>query len=391
MNPGPHCSYSLKPSARPPPSCAGGWRARARHRARGHARPRNFPGEGGARQSCHPSSRASARRRPCSRKRWPKASRRSPRHAPISEVERTSNADLRQAVESADQQLASARSNETQALANHEQVMASSISYARTQIGGRASAGRRRRRMGAASGNRRGRRQSPGRARSNADAAGPSSPMSAAGARSSETQTLADSRATRGRLEGLRAELDAAGHVSTRSRPSATRSPASCGHAQLDRRVARSRGRVRDASPAAAPAADTRRSIPAMPRKATASQSTKPTTEDGWQAVRLANRYAFGEEFVVQINGDPGKLFDLSITGCQLLSPTALKPNHTVKVSLPDEKKPSHLHRHRCLDPARAVRGRPGRSVIAPACASRRWTKRRSKRSPPSRRHGLEL
>ena len=54
--------------------------------------------------------------------------------------------------------------------------------------------------------------------------------------------------------------------------------------------------------------------------------------------MRLANRYVFGEEIAVQINGDPGKLFDLSITGCQLLSPTALKPNHTVKVTLPNEK-----------------------------------------------------
>ena len=56
--------------------------------------------------------------------------------------------------------------------------------------------------------------------------------------------------------------------------------------------------------------------------------------------MRLANRYVFGEEVAVQINGDPGRLFDLSITGCQLLSPKALKPNHTVKVTLPDEKKP---------------------------------------------------
>ena len=62
--------------------------------------------------------------------------------------------------------------------------------------------------------------------------------------------------------------------------------------------------------------------------------------DDGWQAVRLANRYVFGKEIVVQINGDPGRLFDLSITGCQLLSPKALKPNHTVKVTLPDGKKP---------------------------------------------------
>ena len=91
-------------------------------------------------------------------------------------------------------------------------------------------------------------------------------------------------------------------------------------------------------SPAAAPDA-THATAPSSKPKATAP---KDEVDDGeaWQAVRLATRYVFGEEVVVQINGDPGKLFDLSITGCQLLSPTALKPNHTVKVTLPNEKKP---------------------------------------------------
>ena len=59
--------------------------------------------------------------------------------------------------------------------------------------------------------------------------------------------------------------------------------------------------------------------------------------EESWQAVRLANRYVFNTELMVQVNGDPARLFDLSISGCQLLSPTALKPNQMVKVLLPDK------------------------------------------------------
>src|SRR6185503_6982891 len=64
---------------------------------------------------------------------------------------------------------------------------------------------------------------------------------------------------------------------------------------------------------------------------------TPPAGEESWQAVRLANRYVFNTELVVQVNGDPARLFDISISGCQLLSPTALKPNQMVKILLPDK------------------------------------------------------
>ena len=42
----------------------------------------------------------------------------------------------------------------------------------------------------------------------------------------------------------------------------------------------------------------------------------------------------FKKAVAVQINGDSGTLFDLSISGCQLLSPSALKPNQIIKVQL---------------------------------------------------------
>jgi chromosome segregation ATPase len=64
--------------------------------------------------------------------------------------------------------------------------------------------------------------------------------------------------------------------------------------------------------------------------------------EEGWQAVRLASRYLFNEGVMVQVNGDPARLFDISISGCQVLSPTALKPNQIVKVLLASGKAPVH-------------------------------------------------
>ena len=60
-----------------------------------------------------------------------------------------------------------------------------------------------------------------------------------------------------------------------------------------------------------------------------------PGEEETWQAVRLANRYVFNTELSVQVNGDTARLFDLSVSGCQLLSSSALKPHQLVKVLLP--------------------------------------------------------
>jgi chromosome segregation ATPase len=57
-----------------------------------------------------------------------------------------------------------------------------------------------------------------------------------------------------------------------------------------------------------------------------------------WGAVRLATRHAFRQKVDVQVNGESGTLCDLSTTGCQLLSPGALKPNQVLKVVLSGEQ-----------------------------------------------------
>jgi hypothetical protein len=79
---------------------------------------------------------------------------------------------------------------------------------------------------------------------------------------------------------------------------------------------------------------------PAPIQRAPDSAPTQNEPEEGWQAVRINPRFLFREGLLVQVNGDPARLFDISISGCQLLSPTALKPNQIVKVVLPLDKTP---------------------------------------------------
>jgi hypothetical protein len=66
--------------------------------------------------------------------------------------------------------------------------------------------------------------------------------------------------------------------------------------------------------------------------------------DSSWQGVRSANRFSFREPLVVQINGEPGLLFDLSIAGCQVQSTSRLKPNHGIRVILPRDAKAFTCH-----------------------------------------------
>ena len=50
---------------------------------------------------------------------------------------------------------------------------------------------------------------------------------------------------------------------------------------------------------------------------------------------RRASRHAFHQDVQIQIDGSATQLVDLSTTGAQVISPTALKPNRMVKVLLP--------------------------------------------------------
>ena len=93
----------------------------------------------------------------------------------------------------------------------------------------------------------------------------------------------------------------------------------------------------RPAAPAAEPhaAAAKKKTPPSSPGGA-GSPQLEP--EGGWESIRLYPRHAFAQDLEVQVNGSAGRLFDLSIGGCQILSPSPLKPNQVVKVSLPNGK-----------------------------------------------------
>jgi hypothetical protein len=56
--------------------------------------------------------------------------------------------------------------------------------------------------------------------------------------------------------------------------------------------------------------------------------------------VRQADRQAFSSALGVQIDGEAALLVDLSLTGAQVLSCSALKPAKTVKMLLPSSDSP---------------------------------------------------
>ena len=147
-------------------------------------------------------------------------------------------------------------------------------------------------------------------------------------ARSNEAQAVADHQKAAAQLDAMIKEREAVADELTTARKWIN-----------DLRAAEAEFAV----PAAPPHVET---PPAKAKaKAPGSHQKPPKTgppagnaggEESWQAIRLANRYVFNAELTVQVNGDPARLFDLSISGCQLLSPTALKPNQIVKILLPD-------------------------------------------------------
>jgi len=50
---------------------------------------------------------------------------------------------------------------------------------------------------------------------------------------------------------------------------------------------------------------------------------------------RGARRVTFKADITIQVDGTPGKLVDLSLTGAQVLAPAAINPNRLVTVTLP--------------------------------------------------------
>lgn len=58
------------------------------------------------------------------------------------------------------------------------------------------------------------------------------------------------------------------------------------------------------------------------------------------RGTRRAPRFKMSDPLEVQIDGNPATLVDLSMVGAQVLSPTILKPNQRIRVTLPNGTRP---------------------------------------------------
>lgn len=93
-------------------------------------------------------------------------------------------------------------------------------------------------------------------------------------------------------------------------------------------------GRASTAPAAAKPAAPTRAAEPS-PSPAVAAPA--PLDQRG---TRRATRFSVTKGIEVTIDGNPAALINLSVVGAQVVSPTILKPNQRIRMTLPDPANP---------------------------------------------------
>jgi hypothetical protein len=73
---------------------------------------------------------------------------------------------------------------------------------------------------------------------------------------------------------------------------------------------------------------------------AVAAQPAAPLDQRG---TRRAPRFKMSGTVEVQIDGNPATLVDLSLVGAQVVSPTILRPNQRIRVTLPNGHKPLRM------------------------------------------------
>lgn len=78
---------------------------------------------------------------------------------------------------------------------------------------------------------------------------------------------------------------------------------------------------------------------------ATAPQANSPSvaTEEApkpldWHGTRRAQRFRVKSGVEVQLDGNPAEVVDLSVVGAQVISPTVLRPNQKVRITLPNDE-----------------------------------------------------
>jgi hypothetical protein len=69
---------------------------------------------------------------------------------------------------------------------------------------------------------------------------------------------------------------------------------------------------------------------------ATVAEVIEPPRLD-WQGTRRAPRHRVRNGVEIQLDGNPASVVDLSVVGAQVLSPTILRPNQKVRVSIPHD------------------------------------------------------
>jgi hypothetical protein len=72
------------------------------------------------------------------------------------------------------------------------------------------------------------------------------------------------------------------------------------------------------------------------------AQTTSVATEEpprglDWHGTRRAPRHRVRPGIELQLDGSPAHLVDLSVVGAQVVSPTVLRPNQKVRISLPSD------------------------------------------------------
>jgi hypothetical protein len=66
-------------------------------------------------------------------------------------------------------------------------------------------------------------------------------------------------------------------------------------------------------------------------------EPSEPSRNLDWKGTRRAPRFKMTEGIEVLIDGNPATLMDLSTIGAMVVSPTTLKPNQRIRMSLPQE------------------------------------------------------
>ena len=77
---------------------------------------------------------------------------------------------------------------------------------------------------------------------------------------------------------------------------------------------------------------------PADPATGSVAVEDAPAPKNlDWKGTRRQPRFKMVDDIEVMIDGNPATLMDLSIIGAMVVSPTTLKPNQRVRMSLPHE------------------------------------------------------